>query len=455
MPITAEHVRLRTLASYLRSTYWFVPSLMGLAGIAGALLTLALDRAIIGSEPVAWLFDGDTAAARAVLETVAGSMITVAGVAFSITVVALSLASRQFGPLLLRGFMRDRPNQIFFGTFVATFLYCLFVLRTIYEGGAAIPHVSVTVAIGLGAASVGVFVYFIHHIAQSIRLEGVLSRVDADLDRLVETCLSEARGGAIEGGAIEARLPEDFARRTRVVAADDDGYVETRSDEELVRIACEHDLVLEAVVRPYDFVLRGEALLRAYPSERCTESVAHALSKAVVVGSDRSSADDLRSGMEQLVQLALRALSPSLNDPQTAMAAMDRMTGLLARVAALRPAEGAIPGPDGAVRLIAPRTSLDELLEEAFDPIRRNAGRQAEVWCCALRCVAKLAPRLVVHARWRRTAAALVGRMASTARSEVLAGDRERVARAAELAREALEGPVPRPPGHAWAEAPS
>lgn len=447
MPFTAERVRLHAVASYLRSTYWFVPSLMALAGIGVALLTLAVDEAIIGSEPVAWLFDGDTAGARAVLETVAGSMITVAGVAFSITVVALSLASRQFGPLLLRGFMRDRPNQLVFGTFVATFLYCLFVLRTIHEGGAAIPHVSVTIAIGLGAASVGVFVFFIHHIAQSIRLEGVLTRIDDDIDRLVGRCLSDARGGAIEG-----RLPDDFERRARVIRAEEDGYVETRSDEDLLRIACGHDLVVEAAVRPYDFVVEGDALLRAYPSERCDEDVADALSKSVVVGGDRSSADDLRSGMEQLVQLALRALSPSLNDPQTAMAAMDRMTALLARVAAFRPTEDAMPGPDGQLRLVAPRTSLDELIEDAFDPIRRNAGRQADVWCCAFGCIAKLASRLLEQARWRRSASALVERMASTARSEVLPEDWACVTRAAERARRALEGPAPRPPSHAWAE---
>lgn len=450
MPPTDEHVRVRSLTSYLRSTYWFVPSLMGLAGIGAAFLTLAIDEAIIGSEPVAWLFDGDTAAARSVLETVAGSMITVAGVAFSITVVALSLASQQFGPMLLRGFMRDRANQAVFGTFVATFLYCLFVLRTIYEGGAAIPHISVTMAIGLGAASVGVFVFFIHHTAQSIRLEGVLSRIGDDIDRLAERCLSDERGGALDPQ--EPCLPADFARRARTLDAEEDGYVEMRSDDRLMRLACEHDLIIEAVVRPYDFVVRGDALLRAYPGERCTEEVEEGLSSAVVVGGDRSSADDLRSGMEQLTQLALRALSPSLNDPQTAMAAMDRMTALLARVASSRSLEVAMRGVDGALRVVVPRTTLEELLELAFDPVRRNAGRQAEVWCHALGCVAKLGPRLRVHAPWRRSATALVDRMASTARSELLVEDRSRVASAAARAREALGGAAPRLGGHARAE---
>ena len=160
----------------LRTSFWFVPSVMAAAAVVLSLATIHLDKATIYDNWIAtlgWTFTRGPEGSRAVLSTVAGSMMTIASVTFSITIVALQLASSQFGPRLLRNFMRDRGNQVAMGTFIATFTYCLLILRTINgtQGEQFVPHISVTVGLLLALFSLGVLIYFIHHAAESIQAE--------------------------------------------------------------------------------------------------------------------------------------------------------------------------------------------------------------------------------------------------------------------------------------------
>lgn len=156
----------------IRSSFWFVPTLMAAASAVLAMCNIYLDHTLPESwRGNGWIYSGGAEGARAVLSVIASSMITVAGVVFSITIVALTLASSQFGPRLLRTFMRDTANQVVLGTFIATFLYCLLVLRTIrgLDEREFVPHLSVTVGVLLGVASLGVLIYFIHHVSVSIQ----------------------------------------------------------------------------------------------------------------------------------------------------------------------------------------------------------------------------------------------------------------------------------------------
>ena len=174
---TRMRTRLRHLWDVLTTGYWFVPTVMTLAAAGGAFLLLYIDRTMIGGR-VGWLYAGGADGAKTMLSTVAGSVITVAGVVFSITIAALTQASSQFGPRLLRNFMRDTANQAVLGTFVGTFMYCLLVLRTIHgklqDGVGFVPQASVTFAVLLAAASIAVLIYFIHHIATAIRIGSLL-----------------------------------------------------------------------------------------------------------------------------------------------------------------------------------------------------------------------------------------------------------------------------------------
>ena len=168
------------------SSFWFVPTTMTVVAAGSAIGMIEVDRTWLGpGVRIGWLYSGGAEGARSLLSTVAGSVITVAGVVFSITISTLTQASSQFGPRLLRNFMRDTSNQIVLGTFVATFLYCLLVLRTIHgkidDGASFVPQLSVTVAVGLAVASIAVLIYFIHHVSLSLQAPNVIAAARGDL----------------------------------------------------------------------------------------------------------------------------------------------------------------------------------------------------------------------------------------------------------------------------------
>ncbi|HYG76399.1 MAG TPA: DUF2254 domain-containing protein, partial [Planctomycetota bacterium] len=180
--------RLLHFGYILISSYWFVPTLMALLAFCLALGCLHLDAQWRDEEVLesGWTWSGGATSAQQLLGTIAGSMITVAGVVFSVTIVALTLASSQFGPRLLTTFMRDLGNQIVLGTFIATFLYCLMVLRSIRVDPPYVAHISVTVALVLAVLSIAVLIYFIHHVPTSIQAERIIASVGRDLDETIE-----------------------------------------------------------------------------------------------------------------------------------------------------------------------------------------------------------------------------------------------------------------------------
>ena len=174
----------------IRSSFWFVPSAMALAAIAVAFATVAVDELMVEKvlQMPSWIYTGGADGASLLLSTIAGSMITIAGVVFSMTLVALSLASSQLGPRLLRNFMRDATNQMVIGTFVSTFAYCLLVLRTIRRADETlfVPHLAVSVGVLLAVVSLAVLIYIIHHVAVSIQADQVIAHVSEELIEGIE-----------------------------------------------------------------------------------------------------------------------------------------------------------------------------------------------------------------------------------------------------------------------------
>ena len=187
---------------------------------------------------------------------------TIASVTFSITVVALQLASSQFGPRLLRNFMRDRGNQIAIGTFIATFTYCLLVLRTVNgtEGEEFVPHIAVTFGLVLALFSLGVFIYFIHHSAESIQVENVISSVSRDLhdaiDRLYPECLGQEKSES-EVSPGDKALPATFESEARSISAARSDYLQAIDVDRLLSLAKESDMVFSVSQRPGKFFIKG------------------------------------------------------------------------------------------------------------------------------------------------------------------------------------------------------
>ncbi|MCY7283707.1 MAG: DUF2254 domain-containing protein, partial [Cyanobacteria bacterium CAN_BIN43] len=328
------------LLDSLHSSFWFVPTLMVVLAIGLSFLTIQIDQSanteIIGN--LGWAYALGPNGSRAILSAIAGSMVSVATTAFSITIVALQLASSQFGPRLLRNFMQDTGNQIVLGTFISTFVYSLLVLRTI--NGVAenefVPHIAVTCGIGLAIASIGVLIYFIHHSASSIQVDQVVSKVGCELDDVIDRLFPKqiGRGASKQRNEpLMGDIPANFDRDARPIQAASSSYVQAIDTDQLMQIATEGNLLLQLQKRPGDFVVKGSPLAIVYPAEAVNKKLAEQINSAFVVGSQRTDRQDIEFSINQLVEIASRALSPGINDPFTAVRCVDQLSAALCHLA--------------------------------------------------------------------------------------------------------------------------
>lgn len=384
----------------LRGSLWFVPTLMMVMAMAASFGMLALDDALKHEQPGGFvlIYAGGAEGARAFLSAVAGSMITVAGVAFSITVVALTLASQQFGPRLLRNFMRDRGNQIVLGTFIATFIYCLLILRAVRgsDNGGFIPHFSVTLGLILAIASLGVLIYFIHHVTNSIRASCIVASVAEDLDGAIDRLFPSKVGSNQPTPAHHpsARIPDDFHTQARRVRAVGSGYLQAIDTDVLMSLSVEHDLILNLPYRPGHFVPVDAPLLEAWPPEHLQAGGMEDMLAAFVLGDERTLIQDIEFSINQLVEIAVRALSPGTNDPFTAMTSIDRLGAALSRLAGRNFPSCYRYDDKGRLRLITNPITLTGVVDAAFNQIRQYGKTSAAVTIRLLETIAMIAAHI-------------------------------------------------------------
>ncbi len=388
------------------SSYWFVPAVMATISIALSLGTTAFDTVLPSevTEKIGWLYSGGPEGARSILSTVAGSMITTAGVVFSITIVVLSLTSSQFGPRLLGNFIRDTGTQVVLGTFIATFIYCLFTLRVVRSGdsGSFVPHLSITVAFVLALASTAVLIYFIHHISTSIQADSIITAVYRDLDAAIDRHLPEQQEhGAGEQGRkdVRAALPEGFDHDGWPVAADNSGYLQAIDYDGLMRTAVENDLILSLHSRPGKFIAAGEHLVTVWPREHWDEKLAARVNSSFIQGRQRTDEQDMEYSIHQLVEVALRALSPGINDPFTAMTCINWLSAALGRIAQRKFPSAFSYDDKGNLRLVSVPVSFAEIVEAAFGQIRNAAASHVQVILCLLDAIVAIAPHIRVAER--------------------------------------------------------
>ena len=384
----------------LRGSFWFLPAVLTAVAVGLSFVTVAVDRGTEaeGEHLFGWTYRGGPDGARGVLGTIAGSMITVAGVVFSITVVALSLASSQFGPRLIRNFTRDRGNQLVLGTFVATFVYCLLVLRTVNgtEKATFVPELGVTVGVALALASLGVLIYFIHHIAVSIQVSTVIERVAAELITTVDELYPEEFG---EGAAPAGRPAPDPPADARPVRAKSAGYIIAVDAEAVMHVATEHDLVVYLPLPPGRFVREGDVVARVVSAAgNLPDGAADALQEGVQVGPNRTGYQDVEFSLLQLTEIAVRAMSPGVNDPFTAAECVDRLGQAFSQLAARTFPSPVQADPGGRVRVVAARPTFPQLLDAALDPIRYHSRASAFVLARLLEALAGLAERATLPA---------------------------------------------------------
>lgn len=375
--------RLLRLAEHLKASYWFLPTLMAFGAIVLAVAMIAIDArfgdAWIAKVP--WLYVARPDGARQVLSSIAGSMITVAGTVFSVTIAAVVYASGQYGPRLLSNFMSDRGNQVTLGTFIATFVYCLLVLRTIQSpdesaGGGFVPNDALLVGVVLALCSIAVLIFFIHHVPSRIHINAVIEDIGDKLIREIDRRFPVYIGGAADddGSGDGVAVPptfrrdasEDAANERRLVTATKSGYIQVIDNETLIDAAREHDLVLRLQYQPGDFAHVGRTLVEAWPPDRCDDEAVGEIREAFGIGARRSAIQDLRFLVDELVEIAARALSPGVNDPFTAITCLDWLGAALSDLAGRKlPAHLRVDG-DGALRVIAHPQTFAAFLDRSF-----------------------------------------------------------------------------------------
>lgn len=346
---------------------------MTAAAVAAAELLVRAEGSVeLPSWAAAWVYAGGTAGARDVLGAIASSAIGVAGTTFSITVAALTLASNQMGPRLLRNFTRDPGNQYALGALVATFAFALTALRSVHEEDEAVfvPQLAVTAALLLAFACVGVLIWFLQHVATSINVMRVVALVHADLARAIEALPRRREGGG--AGPLDDGVPP--TGEGAPLAAREAGYLRVLDEEGLADWAAARDAAFRLRVRPGDFVFPDAPVGEVWPAAARPEAEG-ALRGAMVLGDERSVEQDLEYAVRQLVEIALRALSPSLNDPFTAIAVLDRLGAALCSLAGRELADGRV-WRAGRVRVARPSTDYAGLLDAMFHMLRESGAGQ-------------------------------------------------------------------------------
>jgi uncharacterized membrane protein len=378
--------RLASFWDRLQTSFWFLPATMAGMAIALSFLLVQVDN-LIGVETVknaGWLYTFGPEGARAILSAIASSMITVAGLTFSITMLTLQLASSQFGPRLLRNFMRDHGNQIVLGTYLATFIYCLLVLRTVRgtEEAHFVPHVAVATGVLLALASIAVLIYFIHHVASAIRIENLLAQLAAEtaaaVDRLYPERMGDEPSRATEVDRNKA-VPREFDQQCRPIASGRSGYVQRLDEDALVDLAVKHDLVLRIEARPGRFVWENDALLSAYPGNEVSDETAGELRGTLVLGAERTPEQDLEFSIRRIVEIAQRALSPGINDPTTALYCIDRLGETFDRMARRHSPSPLRFDKKGHLRVLTETRTLEQLACPAFLAVARYGSDDDDV----------------------------------------------------------------------------
>jgi uncharacterized membrane protein len=373
-------VRVRAWWDDLRDSLWVVPTAVVLASFGAASLLVAVEP-YVPERLGEFTFGGTPEGARAVLSELAGATFTVTGVVFSLTIVALQMASSQFTPRLLRTFLRDRRTQGVLAGMLGSGVFDVAVLRTVRSGGEGqgegfVPQLAVSASLLYGLLAVGMLVFFLHHLTSHMRVDVIMRDIRRDtlaqLRKLPATRTDLPDREAVEPPPTSVPLLAKVA-----------GYLQTVDVAMLGRAAEVHQAVIRLRPTMGAWVSRGTTIAWVWGVDDDVVpdrgALATALHRSLHLGPDRTESDDLAFGLRQLVDIAVRALSPGVNDPTTAVQALDQLSAILT-AAAHHPlgADQAIDA-EGRLRASVPRPGFGEHLELAVDQIRRYATREPAV----------------------------------------------------------------------------
>ena len=384
--------RLRNILVRLRGSLWLVPAAMSLVACVAAYALLQLSPRLSppGMDQGWWLFSGDADTARNLMATLTSAMITMTSLVISITMVVLTLAANQLGPRLVTSFMGDRQIKVILGLFTGTILYLVTVLRSLTGEAvtARVPHLAVTVGTALSILCLFVLLFYIHKIARSIIADTVVDNVATALEAAIGATLGSPEDGR-EREAVVPRTPET-AGEQRWISLGSTGYVQVIDYEHLAELLAERDSCVRVDVRAGDFVLAdGEHVAVRGPVD---DELADRIRDRFVVGTERSPTQDVEYAMRQLVEIALRALSPGINDPFTAIAVIHRLGAALAEAFARDMPPSAYCDALGMARVLAATPTHGTLIDSAFAQISHAGRDHPAIQLELVDMIGKLAP---------------------------------------------------------------
>ena len=377
--------RLLVLWGRITTSLWFVPTLLCCAAGLLAISTLQIDATF--SDKPWWLNRGDGEQASTFLSSLLSSMITMTTLVVSITMVVLTLAANSLGPRLIRSFMGDRRTQIILGTYVATIVYVFILLRSIDSatGRADVPHVAISVGTFLCFLCVCLLLFFVHHLGRSIIADVVIERVGADLDAAICRLTREPEGAGGETPAVKDGIQFDAAEIAEM-RVDKAGYLQAIDTAALVELARKSDAQISLPFQPGQHFVPNIRKISVKPACALTASFKEKVSDALVMGTEAAAANDIEFSVRQLVEIALRALSPGINDPFTATACLDRLSLSLSYLVQREPHPSCCSDEHGVLRLWRVTTSNSSRLGHVLqsDPSildGQTRGRDAYVPC--------------------------------------------------------------------------
>ncbi|MFS0896790.1 DUF2254 domain-containing protein [Mycolicibacterium litorale] len=377
-------LRLSTAVYRFRESLFALPALVVVAGVGLAETAAYLDG-LMGARSVPLTIDINSNAAVWLLSTVAGATITTAGVVFSLTVVSLQLASSQFSPRVMRSFIRDRLSQSVIGVLVATFVFCVLLLRHVPADPAApAPRISMTAAVILAVSAVLLIMAYLNRLAHGLQVGEVVRTIASEADAVIAEIARQVR----------AETPADVVpvadpQHRLVVPVERDGWV-TQSSSERIFAIVPPSTVVRLETRTGAYIHRGEALMTIWPIPADAEKVRAELLSTVEIADVRTMQQDIDFGIRQLVDIALRALSAAVNDPTTATEVVLRLGSLMRTLLTSPAPPTSVSGPGGRVLMRPWDLSHDEYIAHAFGQIRQTGTKQPHVVAALIRVLRML-----------------------------------------------------------------
>ncbi len=372
--------KIRFFWNKLKASFWFIPVVLISLSIPLSVWLVTWDKTVNLSQDglQQFFFVSNADSARSILSTISGAMIGVAGTVFSVTLVALTLASSQFGPRLIKNFMSVRLNQVVLGAYVSTYLYCLLVLNSIRENGGDtfIPSISILVAIVLAILNIVLLIVFIHQIAISLQADKVVSDIHGFISSHIETLFPDKLGEESESESnVDLKQIKLKYASSWSIKAQKSGYLEYIDSDSLMEMMTSEKSLLELNVRPGDFLVEDLEIGKIYHGTNIDDEEFAKIKSHFVIGKTRTPQQDFEFSIHQMVEIAARAISPGINDPFTAIACIDNLTATMSHLAQVKFPSKFRFDEEKKLRIVADALTFEGILDAAFNQIRQfSAG---------------------------------------------------------------------------------